>query len=197
MVVRVKREVVDGDVDYEYVLSRRWSSLRYFKRDMDRFLKVYKKMECNLAGASMKMRVNRHIVENWRQEFPWFGEAMSAIEDEVFGEAMATVFRKRKTLSGAQWLLLNHVKGRELGFGRNISIEEKRELTLTMRVEAEKMQQVYSRSELETLQRLLTKATAEQPKQLTEGEERRGDGGAARASSGGNGSGRNSPSSLH
>src|SRR5512137_2057484 len=101
-------------------LSERWQKRRWFMEHMERFLQIYKKNGCNVFAAARAIGANNSVVRSWREEMPWFQKEMDEILDEVFGDAAATVYKKRKTLGGAQWLLLSHVKGHELGFGRRL-----------------------------------------------------------------------------
>lgn len=170
-------------------LSTSWARRNHFKSDMDRFLELYRSTECNLCKASRRARITTQLVKAWRDDLPWFKEAMEEAETEVFGDARSLVFSKaRKNVGGARWLLMSHQKGRDFGFGQRFSLEEKRELTLTMRLQVDQMKQMYSRTELEQLYSLLSKAT----NQL--GEER--DNGPA-DSAGGDGAGGDVSGTLH
>lgn len=140
-------------------LSERWQKRRWFREHMDRFLVFYKGNGCNTFTAARAIGANSSVIRSWREEMPWFRQEMDEILDEVFGDAQETVFKKRKTLSGAQWLLLSHAKGHEMGYGRRLNISERKDLTLTMRMEVEQMKRMYTREELEQLQQLLNKAS--------------------------------------
>jgi hypothetical protein len=157
-----KRKRIDLDKAKNKELARMWARRQYFKEHMDKFLEWYKALDCNTAKAASKIKVNSSQVRSWRETMPWFNEAMAGIEDEVFGDAASLVFRKaRRKIGDAKWLLLSHTKGRELGFGQRVSVDEKREVTLTMRMKVEQLKSIYSRNELEQLQKLLDKAPSE------------------------------------
>ena len=187
-------EPVEGSSTWS--LGKQFGHRRWFKKHMDKFLEIYRGNDCNGPAAARRMRIPMATIQAWRDDLPWFKESMDAAVDEVFSDARSTVFKDRNKARGAQWLLLYHAKGREMGFGQRISVDEKKELTLTMRMQVDQLKQVYSRSELEQLYELLNKAPKPQePPRLVEPDEG-GDRSAADSQCGA-GSGGDLPGSLH
>lgn len=142
-------------------LSERWAKRRWHMESFRKFLDEYKRNGCNPTAAARRIGANGLMVRRWREEMPWFAAEMDEIADAVFHDAASTVYKKRGKLATAMWLLTNHAKGHELGFGKKLSLEEKREATLTMRLEIEQLKSTYSREELEQLQQLLSKAPSQ------------------------------------
>lgn len=135
---------------------------------MKKFLDIYRNNNCNFYKAAKSLKIPVPTVHNWMDNVPWFKAELEKILDEIFSDAQSTVFKQRKKVGGAQWLLMNHQKGRELGFGNRVQVEEKKELTLTMRLQVEKLKETYTKDELEQLYQLLKKAPGQHVRQLAE-----------------------------
>ncbi len=106
----------------------------YYKEDLMRFLEFLKKHNGNITHAARSAGIvgGRKKVLELALELPWFKEGMENVLDEIFDSIEGFVIKKSKSkLTAAKFMLQNHKKGRERGYGKRHEITGKDGADLT------------------------------------------------------------------